>query len=58
MNEPFSGSFVPLRHFGRDIRVASVMVELGRDTYLREDESLDPVGARRTGAALVAILRA
>ena len=58
VNEPFSGSYVPLRHFGRDIRVASVMVELRRDTYLREDGSLDPVGARRVSAALVAILRA
>lgn len=56
VNEPFSGSYVPLRHFGRDIRVTSVMVELRRDTYLREDGSLDPEGARRINAALVAIL--
>jgi len=33
------------------------MVELRRDTYLREDGNLDPVGARRISAALVAILR-
>ena len=56
VNEPFSGSYVPLRHFGRDIRVTSVMVELRRDTYLRGDGSLDPEGARRINAALVAIL--
>jgi N-formylglutamate amidohydrolase len=56
VNEPFSGSYIPLRHFGRDIRVASVMVELRRDTYLREDGSLDPEGARNINAALVAIL--
>jgi len=57
VNEPFRGSYVPLRHFGRDNRVASVMVELRRDTYLRDDGSLDPLGASRIGAALAAILR-
>jgi N-formylglutamate deformylase len=58
VNEPFSGSYIPLRHFGRDKRVTSVMVELRRDTYLRDDGSLDPAGARRISAALVAILGA
>lgn len=57
VNEPFSGSYIPLRHFGRDIRVASVMVELRRDTHLREDGSLDPEGTLRITAALVTILR-
>ena len=56
VNEPFAGSYIPLRHFGRDIRVASVMVDLRRDTYLCDDGSLDPQGARRVSAALVAIL--
>lgn len=58
VNEPFIGTYVPLRHFGRDIRVNSVMVELRRDMYLREDGSLDPGGARRISDALVAILSA
>jgi len=58
VNEPFAGSYVPLRHFGRDNRVASVMVELRRDMYLRNDGSLDPEGTRRISAALVAILGA
>jgi N-formylglutamate amidohydrolase len=58
VNEPFSGSYIPIRHFGREIRVTSVMVDLRRDTYLREDGSLDPEGARRISAALVAILGA
>ena len=31
VNEPFAGSYIPLRHFGRDNRVSSVMVELRRD---------------------------
>ena len=58
VNEPFVGTYVPLRHFGRDNRVTSVMVDLRRDTYLRDDGSLDPDGARRIIAALVEILEA
>jgi N-formylglutamate amidohydrolase len=58
VNEPFAGSYIPLRHFGRDNRVTSVMVELRRDKYLRDDGSLEPEGARRITDALVAILGA
>ncbi|HEY8882953.1 MAG TPA: hypothetical protein VIM47_06100, partial [Dermatophilaceae bacterium] len=58
VNEPFVGTYVPLRHFGRDNRVTSVMVDLRRDTYLRDDGSLDPDGARRIIDALVEILQA
>lgn len=58
VNEPFTGTYIPLRHFGRDIKVASVMVEIRRDMYLREDGSLDPEGASRVDQALVAILSA
>jgi len=58
VNEPFAGSYVPLRHFGRDNRVSSVMVELRRDTYMRDDGTMDPDGARRVSDALAAILEA
>ena len=58
VNEPFAGSYVPLRHFGRDNRVSSVMVELRRDTYMRDDGTMDPEGARRVSDALAAILEA
>lgn len=58
VNEPFTGSYIPIRHFGRDNKVTSVMVELRRDMYLRQDGSLDPQGAGRINEALVAILRA
>lgn len=58
VNQPFAGSYIPLRHFGRDNRVSSVMVELRRDTYMRDDGTIDPEGARRVAAALAAILEA
>ncbi len=58
VNEPFAGSYIPLRHFGRDNRVTSVMVELRRDTYMRDDGSMDPKGARRISDALAGILEA
>ncbi|MEO6143997.1 MAG: N-formylglutamate amidohydrolase [Dermatophilaceae bacterium] len=57
VNEPFAGSYVPLRHFGRDNRVSSVMVDLRRDMYLRDDGSLDAEGAGRIAEALVTIVR-
>jgi N-formylglutamate deformylase len=57
-NEPFAGSYVPLRHFGRDNRVTSVMVDLRRDTYLRDDGSLDPQRTSQIVAALAAVFGA
>lgn len=34
LNEPFAGAIVPLSRYGRDQRVASVMVEVNRSLYL------------------------
>jgi predicted N-formylglutamate amidohydrolase len=56
VNEPFVGTYIPLRHFGRNIFVTSVMVEIRRDTYLRENGSLDLEGTGRVLEALVTIL--
>jgi N-formylglutamate amidohydrolase len=56
VNEPFVGTYIPLRHFGRNNFVTSVMVEIRRDMYVREDGSLDPEGAGRVLEALVTIL--
>jgi N-formylglutamate deformylase len=35
-NQPFAGSYVPLRHYRKDHRVRSVMLELRRDLYMDE----------------------
>lgn len=45
-DEPFVGTYVPLRHYGRDRRVASLMVECRRDVLA------DPAGAARVAAAM------
>ena len=37
INQPFRGTYVPLRHYRRDDRVSSLMLELRRDAYLRSD---------------------
>lgn len=55
-NEPFAGTYVPLRHYGLERRVSSLMVELRRDTYLREDGSMNTPGARKVVAALNQLL--
>ena len=36
-NRPFSGTMVPLRYYGKDLRVSSVMLEVNRGLYLSED---------------------
>jgi len=50
--DPFRGTYVPLRHYGLDDRVESIMLEVRRDAYLRsggapDDEAID----RLAGAA-------
>lgn len=56
LDTPFSGTYVPARHFRRDPRVESVMVELRRDLYLDDrgdvvDGRLAALAARVAGIA-------
>ncbi|WP_062306747.1 N-formylglutamate amidohydrolase [Demequina subtropica] len=36
LDSPFAGTYVPLRFYGHDARVASIMVEIRRDQYMDE----------------------
>jgi N-formylglutamate amidohydrolase len=53
VDTPFSGAYVPPRYYGVDERVASIMVEVRRDAYLRDGfATFDPAGSRHVVAAL------
>jgi N-formylglutamate amidohydrolase len=58
VDEPFSGTYVPLRHYGKDRRVSSLMVEIRRDQYLDADGEPVPDEVDRLGAALAALVDA
>jgi N-formylglutamate deformylase len=36
INSPFCGSIVPMKHYGMDSRVASIMIEINRSLYMDE----------------------
>ena len=40
-NEPFGGTIVPMKFYQQDQRVQSLMIEINRGLYLREDYSVD-----------------
>lgn len=37
VNRPYSGTMVPMHYFGKDFRVKSVMIEVNRKLYLRDE---------------------
>jgi N-formylglutamate deformylase len=41
LDSPFAGTYVPIRHYGADLRVSSVMIEIRRDLYLTEPSTID-----------------
>ncbi|WP_326603048.1 N-formylglutamate amidohydrolase [Rhodococcus sp. PD04] len=57
-NTPYAGSYVPLRHYGRDQRVSSVMIELRRDVYLTDPRTPDDARVDQLGRALAVLIDA
>jgi len=57
-NTPYAGSYVPLRHYGSDTRVSSVMIELRRDVYLTDPCTPHPERVDRLGRALAVLIDA
>ena len=37
IDHPYSGTIVPMKHYKKDLRVHSIMIELSRGLYLRDD---------------------
>ncbi len=56
VDEPFAGTYVPLPHYGKDLRVASLMVEIRRDQYLDADGLPVVAEVARLGAALAVLV--
>ncbi|KLL95264.1 N-formylglutamate amidohydrolase [Rhodococcus sp. IITR03] len=57
-NTPYAGTYVPLRHYGRDERVVSVMIELRRDVYLTDPRTPDDARVDQLGCALAVLIDA
>ncbi|MFI9778338.1 N-formylglutamate amidohydrolase [Streptomyces sp. NPDC051956] len=54
LDTPFAGTYVPLRHYGKDPRVSALMIELRRDIYL--DEPVTPTPGLPEAATALAEL--
>jgi len=57
INYPFSGSMVPLKHYKKDKRVVSVMIEINRSLYLDNDTEVKSIRYGETKGLCTAILR-
>lgn len=58
VDQPFVGTYVPLRYYGHDHRVSSVMVEIRRDQYLDADGVPVVAEIERLGSALASLIDA
>ncbi|MFD4542615.1 N-formylglutamate amidohydrolase [Streptomyces bauhiniae] len=58
LDSPFSGTYVPLAHYGRDRRVSALMVEIRRDTYMTEPGGPAGPGLEQLAGALAVLVDA
>ncbi|MER5585514.1 N-formylglutamate amidohydrolase [Streptomyces asoensis] len=58
LDSPFSGTYVPLAHYGKDPRVSALMVEIRRDTYMSEPGGPAGPGLDRLATALAVLVDA
>ncbi|MFI5762382.1 N-formylglutamate amidohydrolase [Streptomyces sp. NPDC051563] len=56
LDSPFAGTYVPLEHYGKDDRVAALMIEIRRDTYMAEPGGPAGPGLAALAAALTALV--
>jgi N-formylglutamate deformylase len=55
-NTPYSGTYVPLRYYGTDDLVSSVMIELRRDTYLTDPRTSNTGSIAQLGRNLATLI--
>ena len=56
VNQPFRGTYVPLRHYGHDDRVESIMLEIRRDAYLHRDGTPNRAAIERLAKAAARLI--
>lgn len=47
VNTPFSGSIVPLRYYTKDKRVSSIMIEINRKLYIKNENKINVEGMHK-----------
>ncbi|QNP66351.1 N-formylglutamate amidohydrolase [Streptomyces genisteinicus] len=58
LDSPFAGTYVPLKHYGKDSRVTALMVEIRRDVYMSEPGGAPGPGLGALAAALARLVDA
>jgi N-formylglutamate amidohydrolase len=56
LDSPFAGTYVPLRHYGKDRRVGALMIEIRRDVYMSEPGGPAGPGLDALAAALAELV--
>lgn len=56
LNSPFPGTYVPLKHYGKDRRVSALMIEIRRDLYMTEPGGPAGPGLDALASALAALV--
>ncbi|MEE1742148.1 N-formylglutamate amidohydrolase [Streptomyces sp. BE147] len=56
LDSPFPGTYVPLKHYGKDPRVSALMIEIRRDVYMSEPGGAAGPGLRELAAALAELV--